>query len=40
MGLLLASGNLTTISEWTRQTSLAQFTLTMEQWLNNLIARP
>jgi cytochrome c-type biogenesis protein len=40
MGILLASGNLATISEWTRQTSLAQFTLTMEQWLNNLIARP
>jgi hypothetical protein len=40
MGILLASGNLATISEWTRQTSLAQFTLSMEQWLNNLITRP
>jgi len=40
MGILLASGNLTTLSEWTRQTSLAQFTLEMEQWLSNLIARP
>ncbi|MFN5935737.1 MAG: cytochrome c biogenesis CcdA family protein [Roseiflexaceae bacterium] len=40
MGILLASGNLSAISEWTRQTSLAQFTLSLEDWLSSLIRRP
>jgi cytochrome c-type biogenesis protein len=40
MGILLASGNLSEISEWTRQTSLAQFTLSLEDWLSSLIRRP
>ena len=39
MGLLLATGNLTSISEWTRQTSLAQFTLSLEDWLSSLLGR-
>ena len=40
MGILLASGNLSAISEWTRQTSLAQFTLSLEDWLSSLLRRP
>lgn len=40
MGLLLATGNLASLSEWSRQTSFAQFALTLEDWLNSLIARP
>ncbi|MFM7678139.1 MAG: cytochrome c biogenesis protein CcdA, partial [Roseiflexaceae bacterium] len=40
MGILLASGNLSAISEWTQQTSLAQFTLSLEDWLSSLIRRP
>ncbi len=40
MGMLLASGNLATISSWTQQTPLAQFVLAMEDWLNNLVRRP
>ena len=40
MGILLASGNLATISSWTQQTPLAQFVLAMEDWLNNLVRRP
>jgi cytochrome c-type biogenesis protein len=38
MGILLASGNLTAISEWTQQTSLAQLTLSLEIWLSELIS--
>jgi cytochrome c-type biogenesis protein len=38
MGILLASGNLTAISEWTQQTSLAQLTLSLEIWLSDLIS--
>lgn len=40
MGMLLASGNLASISSWTQQTPLAQFVLAMEDWLNNLVRRP
>lgn len=40
MGILLASGNLATISSWTQQTPLAQFVLSMEDWLNTLVRRP
>ena len=40
MGILLASGNLATISSWTQQTPLAQFVLSMEEWLNTLVRRP
>lgn len=39
MGGLLATGNLTSISEWSRQTSLAQFTLSLEDWLSSLLGR-
>ncbi|MFZ9857078.1 MAG: cytochrome c biogenesis CcdA family protein [Roseiflexaceae bacterium] len=38
MGILLASGNLSAISEWTQQTSLAQLTLSLEIWLSDLIS--
>jgi cytochrome c-type biogenesis protein len=38
MGILLASGNLTAISEWTQQTSLAQLTLSLEIWLSDIIS--
>lgn len=38
MGILLASGNLAAISEWTQQTGMAQLTLSLEQWLNSLIS--
>jgi cytochrome c-type biogenesis protein len=37
MGALLASGNLSTISEYTQQTGLAQYVLSLEQWLNSLL---
>lgn len=39
MGVLLATGNLTSISEWTRQTTLAQFSLSLEEWLSSLLRR-
>ncbi len=38
MGILLASGNLAALSEWSQQTSLAQLTLSLEIWLSNLIS--
>lgn len=38
MGVLLASGKLSAISEWSQQTSLAQLTLSLEIWLSNIIS--
>jgi cytochrome c-type biogenesis protein len=37
MGLLLASGNLATIGEWSRQSVLSDYSLQFESWLQSLI---
>lgn len=38
MGILLATGNLATIGEWTRQSSLSEYSLQFESWLQSLVA--
>jgi cytochrome c-type biogenesis protein len=37
MGLLLATGNLATIGEWSRQSVLSDYSLQFESWLQSLI---
>lgn len=37
MGVLLATGKLATIGEWTRQSSLSEFSLQLEAWLQSLV---
>jgi hypothetical protein len=36
MGLLLATGQLTALSEWTQRTPLAQWALSLEQWVQRI----
>jgi cytochrome c-type biogenesis protein len=38
MGILLATGNLATLGEWTRQSSLSEYSLQFESWLQSLVA--
>ena len=38
MGLLLATGNLATIGEWSRQSALSEYSLQFESWLQSLIS--
>ena len=38
MGVLLATGNLATIGEWSRQSALSEYSLQFESWLQSLIA--
>jgi cytochrome c-type biogenesis protein len=38
MGVLLATGNLATIGEWSRQSALSEYSLQFESWLQSLIS--
>jgi len=38
MGVLLATGNLATIGEWSRQSALSEYSLQFEGWLQSLIS--
>jgi cytochrome c-type biogenesis protein len=37
MGVLLATGNLASIGEWMRQSSLSDYSLQFESWLQSLV---
>ncbi len=39
MGILLATGNLATLGEWTRQSSLSEYSLHFESWLQSLLTQ-